>query len=562
MMRGHTQPVVAVAALAASLLQRKSRRKLIACVSALAIAVIAGVTLWLSAALTGPARVEGADGPVPAVETVPFVGALDALTTAPEVHYRGGVPGVGTVDVKVTNFGQLIGSVTEDGDTLQLLLAGGKLYVKPSASGLAGVTSQREAMALKGKWLTGGEAQSLLGSIPARFVPPAQLAAKLASALGTAPELRGRAEIAGVPVLGADTSLGVLYVSADTPYRIVSLSPKASPSASPTPSRATKLTAYAEPGGDDISFPADPSSDGIADTDRQLEDEVRQLATGSADLGLTFTVEGSGSINCSDAGCDVWVTVTSSISANSAGTTITGGTVDADLEATITIEGVPAGGCTDERSLPFDGTGVLGCDDPAAGAVFASVKAEKRAQAEEQSQAENGAGVPYEVEYGGQSFVYARAQVNVAELEQQLTAQANYEGELQHAYGDLLSGLQRMAKGTPAEIRASLTPEQLASGRENPDLRAAYVGASIEKGMAADPAIASNPDILYMGSSRPGSPVADFKINMGGRPINVDVTGSSPSSLSPHLSRDYIQSGSQLLLYPSFTKAFLAAVFR
>ena len=64
------------------------------------------------------------------METAPFVGALDALTTAPEVHYRGSAPGVGTVDVNVTNFGQLIGSVTEDGDTVQLLLAGGKLYVE------------------------------------------------------------------------------------------------------------------------------------------------------------------------------------------------------------------------------------------------------------------------------------------------------------------------------------------------------------------------------------------------------------------------------------------------
>ena len=61
MMRGYAKlaaAVVAVAALVAGLLQGKSRRKLIACVSALAIAVTAGVALRLTAAPTGPARVE------------------------------------------------------------------------------------------------------------------------------------------------------------------------------------------------------------------------------------------------------------------------------------------------------------------------------------------------------------------------------------------------------------------------------------------------------------------------------------------------------------------------
>jgi hypothetical protein len=260
------------------------------------------VLVWQCGSLrrTGAARVAGVGGPAPALETAPFIGALDALTAAAEVSYRGSVPGVGAVDVKVTNFGQLIGSVTEDGDTIQLLLAGGKLYVKPSAPGLRGVTSRQEATALKGKWLTGSEVQSLLSSIPAQFVPPAQLAIRLASALGSAPALKGRAEIAGVPVLGVDTPLGVLYVSANTPYRIVSLSPKISPSASPASSGATALTAYAGPGGDNISFPVDPSSDGIANTDEQLEDEVQQLAADSVNLDLNFTVEGSGSINCSD----------------------------------------------------------------------------------------------------------------------------------------------------------------------------------------------------------------------------------------------------------------------
>lgn len=542
-------------------LQRKNRRKLIASGTVLAITVAVGVALWLSTAPTSPTRPVEAAGPVPAVETAPFAGALNALTAAPEVHYRATVPGMGTVDVKVTHFGELIGSVTEDGDTVQLLWVGGKLYAKPDAIGLPGFTSQRAASALKGKWLTGSEVQGLLGSIPARFSPPARLAAKLASALGAAPAFRGGTEIAGVPVVGADTTLGVLYVSANTPYHVVGLSPKASPSAPPVSSDASELAAY-EPARPDMSFPVDPSSEGITSIDRQLEDQVQQLAKDAVDPDLHFSIEGNGSINCSDAGCSVSVTVANSINPVSAGVTITGGTVDADLVATITIEGTPTPGCTDEGSLPLGGAGVLMCDDPGAGAVFASVDAEKKAQAEAESQAENGAEVPYQVNYDGQYYVYARAQVNVAELEQQVIAQAKDEGKLQHAYSNLLSAMHRALNRTPAEVRASLTPQQLANGRANPSLQAAYIGTSIEKAMAADPAVVSDPDVLYMGSSRPGTPVADFKINIGGRSTTIDVTGPSPSSLSSHLSRSYIQNGSQLLLYPAPTQGFLDEVYR
>ena len=495
------------------------------------------------------------------METAPFAGAIDALTAAPEVHYLATVPGMGTVNVKVTNFGQLIGDIEDDGDSVQLLQVGGKLYVKPGAAGLPGVISQGGDAALTGKWLTGSKVQGLLGSIPAEFPPPARLASNLATALGAAPASKDGIRIAGVPVISADTSMGVLYVSANAPYHIVRLSPEARTIASPVSSGASELTAY-EAAGPDMSFPADPSSAGIAGTDRQLEDQVRQLATSAVNPGLNFTLEGNGSINCSDAGCSVTVTVANSIDPGSAGVTVTGGRVDADLEATITIEGTPTPGCTDESELPLDGVGMLACDDPGAGAVFASVDAEKKAQAEAESQAENGAEVPYQVNYDGQYYVYARAQVNATELVRQITAQAATEGKLQHAYSALLSAEQRAVNRTPAEIRASLTPKQLDNGRANPDLRAAYVGISIEKAMAADPAVVSNPDILYMGSSRPGTSVADFKVNIGGRSITIDVAGPSARSISSHLSRSYIQSGSQLLLYPAPTQGFLDEVYR
>lgn len=128
---------------------RLQRRKLIAGGTSLAIAVIAGVALWCRAAPASSSRPAAASGQVPAVETAPFAGAIDALTAAPEVHYLATVPGMGTVNVKVTNFGQLIGDIEDDGDSVQLLQVGGKLYVKPGAAGLPGVISQGETQRLR-----------------------------------------------------------------------------------------------------------------------------------------------------------------------------------------------------------------------------------------------------------------------------------------------------------------------------------------------------------------------------------------------------------------------------
>jgi hypothetical protein len=521
-------------------------------VGAVALAVVTGATLWLTAALAGPK-------PMAALATAPFAGALDALTTAPELHYRADVRGVGLVDADVTNFGQIIGSIAESGDTTQILQVGGKLYVKPSAAGLPGVTSPEQAAALEGKWLTGSTVQRLFSSVPGTLVPPAQLATRLASALGTTPPLDGRAEVDGVPVLGADTSLGVLYVSAQPPYRVVSLG---STSPNGQSSADAELTADIEPADGGMTFPVDPSSDGITNTDQQLEEQVQQLAANSVDPDLNFNIVGNGSVNCTDGACTVTVAVTSAISVNTAGAAITGGTVEATLTATITVDGAPAGGCVGEGGLPFGGTGTLDCVSPGAGAVFAAVDEEKKAQAQAESAAEGGAAVPYQIDLAGQFEVDARAQVNVSELEQQLMAQAKAEGELQNAYDSLLSGLQRIFRSTPAQWRSILSPEQLASGIENPNLRAAYVGTSIEKALAADPAVASNPDIVYLGASQPGSPVPDFRIYVGSKPIDIDVTGSSPGSLTSHLSRSYIQDGTQLLLYPSLTKGFLAEIYR
>jgi len=553
--------------------RRRGPRARAAVAVALALALAGGVTAWAVSGghSSGTAQ---ADAPTPAIDTAPFVGALDALTAAPDVHYQSTVPGLGTVDVKVTDFGQLLGTVTEDGGVYQVLDVGGTLYVKAPSTGVPDVTSAAEASAMKGKWLTGSLVSELIGLDPASYAAPGQLAEQLAAALGTHPTLSSAGEIDGTRVVGADTSLGVLYVSATAPYHLVKLAPATASGTSSTagsaaasilgaaaPAHAASFTTVAASDGS-TSFPDDSTgSAGIAGTDSELENDVRQLATDSMDTDLSFTVNGNGSINCSDAGCSVSVTVTSSVNPGGSAK-VTGGSVSADLTATVSIEGQAAGGCTGSGSLPVEGKGVLSCEVPAAGAVFASVDAQKKAQAQAQSAQQGGAEVPYQVDYNGQYYVYAVAQVNVDELEQQVTRQASTEGSLQHAYTNLLNALHRALNRTPAQVRATLSPAELSAGRDNPGRRSQYVGTSIENAVAADPAVASDPDIVHLGAASRGVPVTDFRIQVGGQRIDIDVTGSSGSSISDHLKRQYIQSGSQLLLYPSLGQGFLSEVYR
>jgi hypothetical protein len=87
-----------------------------------------------------------------------------------------------------------------------------------------------------------------------------------------------------------------------------------------------------------------------------------------------------------------------------------------------------------------------------------------------------------------------------------------------------------------------------------------YVGADIENTAAR--AVTSNPNIVHMGSSQPGQSVADFVIHDGVNRMNIDVTGSSASSVNSHLDRSYISGRGQLMTYTGFSRAVLGQIFR
>lgn len=124
-------------------------------------------------------------------------------------------------------------------------------------------------------------------------------------------------------------------------------------------------------------------------------------------------------------------------------------------------------------------------------------------------------------------------------------------------YDRIQDEANKAAARTDDEIRARLSPEQIAAGQANPYLRSMFVGSDIEKTVARN--VADDPGITHMGTSQPGQEVADFGLGDG---KVVDVTGGSQSSMDIHLDRDYINHPDQVITYPSLSDERLNNIFR
>ncbi|MEZ0114532.1 hypothetical protein ABH920_008567 [Catenulispora sp. EB89] len=405
------------------------RRKLILAsgIGALTVAVLAAVTIVPAMSThhgttgtTSSSATPAVPKLHPALSQAPFMAALNTLAAAPEIHYRSTVDG-DPIDIRVTGHGESVGTITDSGAAISLLSVAGKLYIKPPASGLPGVTNKAQLAAISGKWLTGKDVDTLLGDRLAPFVPPGQLADRLAQALAAGGDLPSDTDpgtvVDGVRVLTAKTSLGTLSVSRDAPYRIVSLGDGAASPPPPnngSPTAAAAAFTWTGRQAPDTDFPTDPSTEPAA-TDNEILDDTKQLAT-AVNSDLQFKLQGNGQISCNAGGCQVSVAVSNTIDPTTANAKITGGQISAELHADVSIEGEPAGSCDSSGQLPLNNTATMGCSDPGAGGVFTSVDAEKKAAAEAQSRAENGAEVPYYVHFNGEYYVYATAQVSVDQL--------------------------------------------------------------------------------------------------------------------------------------------------
>lgn len=127
------------------------------------------------------------------------------------------------------------------------------------------------------------------------------------------------------------------------------------------------------------------------------------------------------------------------------------------------------------------------------------------------------------------------------------------------SYDRLRTAVDRAANRSADEFRSSMSPGQVARGREEPWLRSMYAGSNIENAVARDSGIATDPNIEHLGTTAPGRAVPDFVIGDG---KNVDVTGGSQSSLDKHMKRDYYTHPDQILTYPSLSPSKLKDIFR
>jgi hypothetical protein len=444
----------------------RRRWVLVACSAVAVGGLVVGLVVWRQT--SAPA----------APDRRPFYAAVNQLAATPALHYRSSTSGspVG-FDVRLTGDGESIGSISLAGQKFGLLTVGGTSYVKapdgllPDTSG--GGSPGAAASALKGRWITGGDTTAL-DSTTSQITSPGELANRLLTALNAKDAVIPSAHDAGttadgVPALKAVTSLGDVYITKKPPYRVLRIAPDASstsgrptlPSLPPIPTLPSGLPSLPSglpslPSG----LPSLPSLSGLSPSPagfvalapsalgtidfpqlteddfkqlfQELETDTRQLSK-AVDSSIRFNLQGSAHLKCGAGGCLVTATVSSDVSSSDPKATISGGKAEATLNATVEIEGAPAGGCTATAQLPLNGTSEITCDDASAGAVFSAQEAEKKAIAEEESEAEDGEPVPYTVSSTGEASVEAIAQVDVRELVQEQQAEywyARYPGPL------------------------------------------------------------------------------------------------------------------------------------
>ncbi|MFC9932300.1 polymorphic toxin-type HINT domain-containing protein [Streptomyces sp. NPDC127190] len=130
------------------------------------------------------------------------------------------------------------------------------------------------------------------------------------------------------------------------------------------------------------------------------------------------------------------------------------------------------------------------------------------------------------------------------------------------SFSRLKTALDAATSRSAAEVRASLTPEQIAAGQENPWLQRAFYGSSVESAVADDPAVLADGNISHLGNAMPGQKVPDFHITVGNKTFGVDITGPSRTAWSSHMGRSYITSPYQIMIYNAPSNEFLAQVFR
>ncbi|WP_236004950.1 SON protein [Amycolatopsis pittospori] len=392
---------------------RKPRRWfLFGGIAGLVVVLLAGLTVWLL--LPSKAGRE------------PFEQALAGLSSAPAVrNSTSAVGGMIKTDVKTTAYGETSGTMSFQGRKFEILVVGGKVYFKAPDGLLPGSQADSSAAEdLKDRWITGEDA--LFGPVVRQFESPEKLAQRFREALEKADEIDGdqNETVRDIPAIKASTPAGDLYVSKDAPHRLLRYSVKVPGGMPSVPKLPTMPGAESRPqmpsgaglGESDVDALSPEETDAVYEV---LMSNTRKLS-GAVDTGVRFDMDGEATVACGTSGCTVTANVTNSASANSGGKVT--GQVNATMTANVTIEGRSAGSCRNTATLPLNGSGSVSCVNGGAGGVFASVEAEKKADAEARSRASGGVPVQYRIQSIAAVSVLAEAigEVEITRLVEEL----------------------------------------------------------------------------------------------------------------------------------------------
>ncbi|MFK4268497.1 Hint domain-containing protein [Streptomyces milbemycinicus] len=416
---------------------RRGRLLLFGGVGALVVALLAGLLVWNN---TG----SGSQKPQAKWNLKPFRQALAELALAPGLRYQdSSANGATKRDVTVTASGSRFGTTGSGTKTLDrdVLHVGGKTFSRWKVDPSPGQDT-KPGTETPGKWSAGyeGSSSSAKEVVEQRPTPP-ELATALSKALDTLESTPAPNESAqwrprtvnGKRALGVDTSAGRLLITRQKPYRVLRLEPY-SPSRSRTPSASAVRQAAAQDSADEDPAETPEVTDGPLDgSDSQgidlapvtgdavdpmfdtLEKQTKELGK-ATDSGISLTLSGSGSVKCGSGGCTTSHNFTGQIT-TSAKSRLVSGKVTAVMSATFTIDGKSAGGCTSKQgTFAVTGTSVSGslsCSNPGAGPTFASIEAQKKAEARARSRANGGRPVQYRIPYTSNALLTARALATV-----------------------------------------------------------------------------------------------------------------------------------------------------
>ena len=295
----------------------------------------------------------------PGPERDPFDQAVADLAAAPAARFL-----MDGVDARITHYGAVIGSV----GGRQVMILEGRAYFRSTVDS---------------SWSTGGSyARENLWT-------PEEFAYALRSAMDRTRDYWFTVVQENDDALMVHTVDGDLYITKRAPYRVLRFVAKSKPG----PARSA-----------DLHWALDLSSVGIVQlppidpraVPADLISQARQMGH-IVDTDVTVRQPDDKGLSCSHSGCTLTVTVVSSYSGGAAT-----GSIGAEITATVSVDGIPAGDCEAVGTIALSGTGSVTCVDPQAGPVFAAEWAAKRAAAQAEAAAEAAvtgfASVPYEVD--------------------------------------------------------------------------------------------------------------------------------------------------------------------